>query len=440
MNGLESLEARWLMAADLSTGLDAHFGRSGVLNFAAATKATLTGRVASGSDGYFFAATTGKRYYVYKVTNGGKIDTAWGSGGRLTFGRIPIDQIAVDQKTGKLYIAGVDFRSMVVERFNANGTEDATFGSGSVFNFTPTQPANGDSGILGDISAVTPLAHQQVLVTFNRRTYVETDTSGIYSHLVGSDELVVMRLRTGGTRDPNFGKNGFATVFGGAYTYGLGEFASTEITQTPLLGGIQLHDDGSIRVVGSQQYTQTGESNCAGLITTSYNRFQVVSRTLDINGKGGSTWTEQYVGDEPGDTRDIKPFYVGPVGDDDFSANIMTGGDPVAMTGLAEFTRFYAVGGDNPPSNTVLPIGDPGALTDFIRTARGDYFAFTSSRKGTARQVTKFTDALTVNRRWGRNGVTFLDDVALDAKFFGDTAGRLLVIDDGSTIRRFDGI
>src|SRR5437763_533641 len=139
---VEALEDRCLLSAGLP---DPTFGTNGVVTTALGSSHSYANSLAIQSNGKIIAAgyasysQTGPDFALVRYTANGKLDSTFGSGGVVTtdFGGADHGAGLVLQGDGKLVVAGVTMPPngagpdmVALARYNANGSLDASFGSG----------------------------------------------------------------------------------------------------------------------------------------------------------------------------------------------------------------------------------------------------------------------------------------------------------------------
>lgn len=422
MNLLEAIESRTLFAA---AGLDTTFGHRGTLGLGAVpdgTTETFNGNT-------YVDAVENRRHYIYKVNESGKVDTTWGNNGRVTFG-IDVQAMAYDVKTRRFYAVGVDDGTLKVKRFLANGRDDTEFGTNAIFSYTPyVQPrVSADLYYTNTVSAagikVLPKGQSMLVLNFESRTM---DFRGFYNESSGKNELALMRLSASGQRDAGFGSRGVTYVFSGNYMVYESDLYFGSHSIKPTLGELVLRDNGTYRVVASLTNNASESASplyevkrrLYGLTVTS----QLVSRQGALDPTAAASWEILDRGTE------VKTYGV--------FADADSGALAVARNvtnNVQHEPAYYRLASGTLAEAAAVPVADPGALIDVVKTDRGEYLALTSA--GTRRYVTKLTTTFIAPVRNGGRSLVTVNDVNSDTTFIGDYGGRVLVIDKAS-IRRF---
>jgi uncharacterized delta-60 repeat protein len=149
-------------------------------------------------------ASNNSDYGVMRFNTDGTLDTTFGTGGRVNFGRtatsFDVGQAVTIQADGKLIVAGYstgpgsfDFG---VARLNTNGTLDSGFGVGGQ-TFTDVTPASTDL-----VSAVVVETDGKVVVVGYTQSATPSTT--------GATNFALVRYNTNGSLDSTFGTNGVA--------------------------------------------------------------------------------------------------------------------------------------------------------------------------------------------------------------------------------------
>ncbi len=132
--------------------------------------------------------TSGGAALVQRVTGSGQADPSFGGSGQAT-GPGGVARAVALQPDGKIVVAGVS-GGMFVERFNANGTRDASFGSGGVAHAF---------GSVGGIANGVAIAPDGKIV--------------VVGSIFGTDTRIgVARFNANGTLDGSFGSGGTASL------------------------------------------------------------------------------------------------------------------------------------------------------------------------------------------------------------------------------------
>lgn len=180
------------------------------------------------------SAGNGGEFAVLAFTPEGKLDAGFGNGGLALSGAAPaksdISSIAVSREGGDIYVGGSDgeFGGFTIVSFEANGSENASFGSHGV----ETTP-------MGESGGVMSLAMDERYV--------------VAAGFDGSDAAVA-RYTTSGTLDPGFDGGAVLTV-------PLGEGGA--VTQYSAATAVALRSDHSIVIGGTGLYEVGGSDiNC----------------------------------------------------------------------------------------------------------------------------------------------------------------------------------
>jgi uncharacterized delta-60 repeat protein len=180
-------------------------------------------------------------FAAVRLLPNGAPDRSFGSNG-IAIARVGQGSIAtgvVLQPDGKLAVAGTAIvngqNQFAAARFNANGTVDASFGSG------------GSITVGGPIGGAWGLARQPTgkLVLVGQANYGSA----------AAQEFMAVRLMPNGTRDPSFGSGGIDAIPVGASSYGFGiavqsdgkvVLAGPAFTTTGVNATVRLRDNGSL--------------------------------------------------------------------------------------------------------------------------------------------------------------------------------------------------
>ena len=183
---------------------DSSFGSGGLASTGANTR--LFGTAVQG-DGKVVAVgqTNGSDLIVARFTSSGGLDSSWGNHGIVTGpstgSAIPgsIGRAIAVQSDGKIVVVGSvgsnGGTGLLVERFNANGTPDHSFGSGGVVNLLSNDLADGYS------VAIQP--NGKILAGGAADTQ---GSSGL------APRVVVVRLNSNGGADSSFGSGGVDVI------------------------------------------------------------------------------------------------------------------------------------------------------------------------------------------------------------------------------------
>jgi uncharacterized delta-60 repeat protein len=286
---VEALEARWCPTgavfewADPTGGaLDPTFGSGGQVVSSFTNYYDTANSVTVQSDGKIVIAgitrTSGSKGYtkdlVARYNANGTLDTSFGSGGYTATDYLIDRQVALQpQASGpsKILVVGITSAAngtwyVALERLNANGTLDTTFGSRGEVK-TAVGSSNGVTGVLVDgsgrilVAAVTTLlrytTNGALDTTFGNNGQVATGViqTGSHSLALQSDGKIVFasgqvsggatgsgfaltRITANGAIDTTFGTGGTVTTL---------PFATNDES----FGGVTLQSDGKIVVAGS---------------------------------------------------------------------------------------------------------------------------------------------------------------------------------------------
>jgi uncharacterized delta-60 repeat protein len=217
-----------------STAVDATFGRYGIVNTdLQGFPGTATG-VAVQKDGKILVAGSDFQFdwYVDRYNANGSIDTTFGNGGEVFFKNQGDLAAMVLDSSGRILLAGdinaeTAQQAGVVERLNSNGSIDTTFGTNGLF----TTPAN----------AFTEF--KSIAIQGDGKIIVGGDSFNA-NQSVGSFNLE--RLLTTGKLDTSFGTNGVTT---------------TSVTGFhDIINSLAIQKDGRIVVAGSAGNSAGGSS------------------------------------------------------------------------------------------------------------------------------------------------------------------------------------
>jgi uncharacterized delta-60 repeat protein len=216
--------------------LDPTFGTSGIA--AAGSNIRLFGTAVQ-SNGDLVAVgvsnpTNGPDVVLERFTTSGALDPSFGTGGVVhgptvtgSLGAGSLGRAVAIQSSGQIVVVGSSTSpdgsatsGIVVERFNANGSLDTSFGSGGVVNALGSQSGVGDG--------VALQSNGQILATGSA---VANGSNGF------APRLAVVRLNTNGSLDTSFGSGGADVLDLGAYS---------------VANAAAVQSNGAIVVVGSQ--------------------------------------------------------------------------------------------------------------------------------------------------------------------------------------------
>jgi uncharacterized delta-60 repeat protein len=299
----EGLEGRAL----LSVGLDPTYGFGGVAlpnvpqntatteNFESISSvANQSGKVvAAGTltvDTLGSSGTTTRTMVVVRFNTDGSIDTSFGTNGTqmipIASGGVTFDGSANDiavQSDGKIDVVGTATSStaqdIVVARLNSNGTIDTTFGT-SGFRLVPfTSSTSTPLSATGNALNIGP---DGKIVAAG---YV--DTGG-----TGGDDFAIARLNTDGSLDTSFNTTGTATV---AFDLGGATGPNDDIAND-----VVVQPDSKIVVVGSADVPASGgitglthaavaRLNANGTLDTSFNTTGKLDYTYNLGGTSADT-------------------------------------------------------------------------------------------------------------------------------------------------------
>ena len=162
---------------------------------------------------------------VVRLTSDGMLDSTFGSGGVVTLGSLPARDGLMDyagsvaiQPDGKIVLGGYAgqiqknspyylINTTAVERLDADGTPDPTFGQGGLVVVPP--PA----GTVGQTSFGI-LASAGLVVQPDGKIVVDGTAELSISNNVALSEILSTRLDVGGKLDPTFGTGGQAIISG----------------------------------------------------------------------------------------------------------------------------------------------------------------------------------------------------------------------------------
>ncbi|MDB5325292.1 MAG: hypothetical protein JWM57_861 [Phycisphaerales bacterium] len=256
MTHIEAMESRRCLAAN---GLDTTFGTNGALTLPGGV--VTHGAFVSYPGGYIVEAeATSGTDYLYKITDAGKIDTTWGTGGRVATPAFGVNTLVYDKKYNLLYAAGVterytngkddsggDVAALRIERFNgATGAVDTTFGTNGVASFTY---GTSNRSIVNRISIgrLLPLAKRGLAVALEHDSYLSSaDYDADTNQAI---DITLLKYNANGTRDSRFARRGIANVSSG-YRNSHDAFTSYDREfDEPTFADLQARDDGSLRVL-----------------------------------------------------------------------------------------------------------------------------------------------------------------------------------------------
>ena len=215
--------------------LDSSFGSGGIVSSGQGTRLFGTtvlsnGKVvAVGESG----AGTSVGLLLVGLTASGALDPSFGSGGivhgpAIADGPGSLARAVAAQSNGKLVVvgsatdsSGVYSHGLIVERYNANGTLDTSFGSRGV-----VEVLNGSSFGNGYALAIQP--DGRIIATGSAQTTFGNGTA---------PRVAVVRLSANGRLDPSFGSGGMDVIDLGPYS---------------LANSVAVQHDGKIVIAGSQ--------------------------------------------------------------------------------------------------------------------------------------------------------------------------------------------
>ena len=152
----------------------------------------LAGRVSNDGGGGFFG--------LARYTPDGRLDGTFGSNGTTIgdFGHGGIAEAVVVQPDGKLLVAGNAIGDFALARFDADGSQDLTFGTGGLVTT--------DFGPLVGNTPAPDYAHDLAVDTDGSIVVVGTTEFG------GGSDFAIARYDSDGDLDPGFGTDGLLTV------------------------------------------------------------------------------------------------------------------------------------------------------------------------------------------------------------------------------------
>jgi uncharacterized delta-60 repeat protein len=218
--------------------LDSTFGTDGRVRTDLGTTIDAASDVVVQPDGKLVAAgLSAFNFAVVRYNSDGSVDTSFGVGGVATadFGGSDQPNAVVLQPDGKIVVAGFTGDQFALARFNADGTLDATYGSGGKvttdfgsFDLGFDAAATADNKVVvcgrsGDDFALARYTEQGILdPTFGTGGKVTTDLGGsdqaqgltidaegrVVAVGPSSGDFGVARYKLDGTLDPSFGVGG----------------------------------------------------------------------------------------------------------------------------------------------------------------------------------------------------------------------------------------
>jgi uncharacterized delta-60 repeat protein len=208
------------------------------------------GKILVGGTSYF----NSKDFYTIERYNAnGSIDTTFGTNGLVIINNTnygSVNDIAVDAN-GKIIIAGGNTYSLVL-RLNSNGSLDTTFGTNGFANFTNSFSSANDIKIL---------SNGKILIAGNDAYTIGTSFSG---------NFMLVRLNSNGTLDTTFGTNGISNL------------GSTTADQESLYK-IDVQPDGKIVAAGT-----INNGSDLDIVIYRYNSNGIFDTTF--NGNGSTTF------------------------------------------------------------------------------------------------------------------------------------------------------
>jgi uncharacterized delta-60 repeat protein len=264
--------------------LDETFGTAGKAIYNLSYSGETARAMALQSDGKIvIAGNEGIAISVVRLTSAGAIDTTFDSDGKNTvsFATVLENVALAIQSDGKIVVAGDIFTSpktLVLARFNADGSLDTTFDSdGKVTTAVGTIDATAGSlaiqsdgkillgayvnsaGTAYDLTVLRYNSDGSLDTTFDgdgRATYdggfgdweylkkvlIRPDGKIVATGMNTNNEFIAMQLNTDGTLDTSFGTSGFSANTVSSYAYA---YSST------VAGGAALQSDGKILIAGT---------------------------------------------------------------------------------------------------------------------------------------------------------------------------------------------
>ncbi|MGW4245221.1 hypothetical protein [Nocardia sp. NPDC004722] len=228
---------------------DAGFGTGGQVSTDLGTAADHGNAVAVQSDGKILVAgstmdpTQGDNFVVVRYAPDGKLDSAFGNGGKVSTdfgGKSDVAKSIVVQPDGKIVVAGTSHGTttgdnIALARYGSDGKPDTGFGTGG--------QVSTDLGTAADHgNAVAVQSDGKIVVAGSTKDPVQ------------GDNFLVVRYLPDGKADTAFGSNGSVTAdFGG---------------KSDVAADVALATDGKIVVVGTSSGTNTGDNIALARFTT----------------------------------------------------------------------------------------------------------------------------------------------------------------------------
>jgi uncharacterized delta-60 repeat protein len=259
-----------LVRVNSNGSLDSSFGSKGIVTTSIIKGSEMDALVIQPDGKLLVAGWAGTSAILARYNANGSLDSSFGSGGIVTttlgFGQANLHTLAL-QSDGKILAGGAESPSatgnpyiFAVARYNANGTLDATFGSGGVVTTTiggnPSwQPVYGVLGLLVQSNGMIVAAGT-----------VPSNTGG------SVEEVALARYDTGGNLDPTFGSGGVVVTPTSASAY---DYAAAAALQS----------DGSIVVAGDHQdststYFEVERYTSAGALDTTFGGTGIVTTPI----------------------------------------------------------------------------------------------------------------------------------------------------------------
>jgi uncharacterized delta-60 repeat protein len=247
--------------------LDGSFGASGVASAHAGTAFLGEAGMSNGDVLAVGASGPGSNsdLVLARFTSSGGLDPSFGSGGLAhgpSVAGASVGRAVAVQPDGKIVVVGAATdpsgtydHGLIVERYNANGSLDTSFGSGGV-----TELLSGEYGS-GDAVAIQP--DGKVLATGSADTLGSGGSS--------FPRVAVARLNANGSPDSGFGSGGTSVIDLGPYSYAL---------------GVALQPNGSIVIGGSQSPGLQATNALLARLTS--------SGALDKSFASGGVYAHQY--------------------------------------------------------------------------------------------------------------------------------------------------
>ncbi|HWA12369.1 MAG TPA: DUF4347 domain-containing protein, partial [Burkholderiales bacterium] len=207
---------------------DTGFGDAGHAFTAFGPSPSTVAGMALQADGGILVAGSGNStgtqdFQLVRYNDDGSLDTGFGTNGKVSTDLDGFDDVAhgvLLQADGRILVYGESFGDLALMRYNADGSNDGSFGSnGRVFTPPP-----------GGYSAVANAAAQQA----DGRIVV----AGAANLDGFSSDAAVARYSDTGALDPTFGSGGFVTVDFGLFGY------------DDMAAAVAIQDDGRILLAG----------------------------------------------------------------------------------------------------------------------------------------------------------------------------------------------